>query len=105
MYYMEIETNEVEKASEYAEKALKYMGKVMQCLSSWEDESGYGERSGMNYRGGESGGYSRSMMGNRGGYGSRGYSERGSMNYRDDDEWEEEMQERRGVRGSGRGRR
>lgn len=98
MYMIEIETKEMEKASEYAEKALKYMGKVMQCISSWEDEA-YGERRG------EGGGYSRSMMGNRGGYNSRGYSERGGMNYRDDEEWEDEMNERRGVRGSGRGRR
>lgn len=104
MYMIEIETKEMEKASGYAEKALKYMGKVMQCISSWEDEA-YGERDGMNYRSGEGGGYSRSMMGNRGGYNSRGYSERGGMNYRDDEEWEDEMNERRGVRGSGRGRR
>lgn len=91
MYMIEIETKEMEKASEYAEKALKYMGKVMQCISSWEDEA-YGERDGMNYRGDE--GYSRSMMGNRRGYGGRN----GGINYRDD-EWEEdEMSERRGGR-------
>ena len=56
MYMIEIETKEMDKASEYAEKALKYMGKVMQCLTDWEEEGGYGERSGQ-----ES--YSRSMMG------------------------------------------
>lgn len=89
MYMIEIETKEMDKASEYAEKALKYMGKVMQCLTDWEEEGGYGERSGQ-------GGYSRSMMGSRGGYGMRG----GDMSYRDEEEWEDDemMGERRGRR-------
>jgi hypothetical protein len=90
MYMIEIETKEMEKASEYAEKALKYMGKVMQCISSWEDEA-YGERGGMNYREHEHDEYSRSMMG----HGGRKHG----MNYRDDDdEWDDEMNERRGRR-------
>ena len=89
MYMIEIETKEMDKASEYAEKALKYMGKVMQCLTDWEEEGGYGERSGSQ----ES--YSRSMMGSRGGYGMRG----GDMSYRDEEEWDDEMMgERRGRR-------
>ena len=97
MYMIEIETKEMDKASEYAEKALKYMGKVMQCLTDWEDEGGYGERSGSQ----ES--YSRSMMGSRGGsYGSRGgYGMRGGdISYRDEEEWEDDdmMGERRGRR-------
>lgn len=92
MYYMEIETNEVEKASEYTEKALKYMGKVMQCLSSWEDESGYGERSGGNRYGGS--------YGIRYDYGMRG----GSMNYRDE-EWDEDDEEMMHERRGGRRRR
>lgn len=97
MYMIEIETKEMEKASEYAEKALKYMGKVMSCLTEWEDESEYGER------GGSQGGYSRSMMGSRSGsYGSRGgYGMRGGdMSYRDEEEWEDDemMGERRGRR-------
>lgn len=89
MYMIEIETKEMDKASEYAEKALKYMGKVMQCLTEWGEEGGYGERSGQ-------GGYSRSMMGSRGGYGMRG----GDMSYRDEEEWEDDemMGERRGRR-------
>lgn len=91
MYMVEIESKEMEKASEYAEKALKYMGKVMQCISSWEEESGYGERGGMNYRNEED--YGRSMMGSRGGYGSRG-----GMNYREEDWDDEDMSERRGGR-------
>lgn len=99
MYMIEIETKEMDKASEYAEKALKYMGKVMSCLTEWEEEGGYGERSGQ-------GGYSRSMMGSRGDYGSRnygsrgGYNQRGDMGYREDEEWDDEemMHERRGRR-------
>lgn len=94
MYMVEIETKEMEKASEYAEKALKYMGKVMQCISSWEDEA-YGERGGYGNRGGQGGRYSG---------GSSSYGSRGGMNYRDDEDWEEmgerddEMMERRGGR-------
>ena len=89
MYMIEIETKEIDKASEYAEKALKYMGKVMQCLTDWEEEGGYGER------GGSQESYSRSMMGSRGGYGMRG----GDMSYRDEEEWDDEMMgERRGRR-------
>lgn len=102
---IEVTEHKLNKATDYAEKMLKYGGMLMQCLTEWSEEGGFGERDGMNYRGGEGGGYSRSMMGNRGGYNSRGYSERGGMNYRDDEEWEDEMNERRGVRGSGRGRR
>lgn len=90
MYMIEIETKEMQKASEYAEKALKYMGKVMQCISSWEDEA-YGERGGMNYR--EHDEYGR--------YGkhSGGMNERYPyMSMRDDEDYEDEMNERRGRR-------
>ncbi|MBQ2396196.1 MAG: hypothetical protein II304_04015 [Bacteroidales bacterium] len=90
-YLIEIETKEMQHASEYAEKALKYMGKVMQCISSWEDEAGMGERGGMNYRE-EDEEYGRSMMGSR-----RGYGMRGGMGYRDED-YDDEMSERRNGR-------
>lgn len=87
---IEIETKEMEKASEYAEKALKYMGKVMQCISSWEDEA-YGERGGMNYREHEDYG--------RYGKHSGGMNERYPyMGMRDDEDYEDEMNERRGGR-------
>ena len=90
MYMIEIETKEMEKASEYAEKALKYMGKVMQCISSWEDEA-YGERGGMNYREHEEYG--------RYGKHSGGMNERYPyMGMRDDEDYEDEMNERRGSR-------
>ena len=86
MYMIEIETKEMEKASEYAEKALKYMGKVMQCLTEWEEEGGYGSRYG------ERGGQGSGSYGNRGDYGMRG-----GYGRRDDDDWDEDemMGERR----------
>lgn len=90
-YIVEISEHKLDKATDYAEKMLKYGGMLMQCLTEWEDESGYGER------GGSQGGYSRSMMGSRSGsYGSRG----GDMSYRDEEEWEDDemMGERRGRR-------
>ena len=89
-YVIEISEHKLDKATDYAEKMLKYGGMLMQCLTEWEDESGYGER------GGSQGGYSRSMMGSRGGYGMRG----GDMSYRDEEEWEDDemMGERRGRR-------
>lgn len=89
MYFVEIKEDKFEKAYENVEKALKYMGKVMQCFSEWEEESMMGERS-MN-----------SGMRN---YGNRnGYGMRNNMGYRDEDEWEDyEMGERRVSRGSRR---
>lgn len=89
MYMIEITEDKLNKATDYAEKMLKYGGMLMQCLTEWEEENGMGER----------GGYSRSMMGQRGDY--RGYGSRysgGGMNYRDDEDWDDDdemMQERR----------
>lgn len=89
MYFVEIKEDKFEKAYENVEKALKYMGKVMQCFSEWEEESMMGERS-MNS--------GTRNYGNRNGYGMRN-----NMGYRDEDEWEDyEMGERRGSRGSRR---
>jgi hypothetical protein len=84
-YVIEITEHKLDKATDYAEKMLKYGGMLMQCLSEWGEENGYGER------GDEE--YSRSMMGNRKVYGSRG-----GMNYRDEEWDEDEMSERRGRR-------
>ena len=86
MFMIEISEHKLDKATDYAEKMLKYGGMLMQCLSEWGEESGYGERGDEEYR--------RSMMGNRMGFGSR----YGGMNLRED-EWEDdEMSERRGGR-------
>ena len=89
MYMIEIETKEMDKASEYAEKDLKYMGKVMQCLTDWNEESGYGERSGQG-----SGSYG-SRYGMRSRYDN--YGQHGDYGYRDEEDWEmdDEMGERR----------
>lgn len=102
MTIIEISEDKFSKMAEYTEKMLKYGGKLMSCISEM------GEEYGMSFRDDDEMGYrsnygnrSRSMMGNRGGY----YGNSGSMGYRDDDDDWNEMGERRGVRGSGRGRR
>lgn len=99
MYMIEISESKVGKMTDYAEKMLRYGGKLMQCLDELEGNE-FGERSGS--RGGsygnrynEADGGMGMRYGERGSYGSRG----GYMNYRDEDEWEdEEMGERRGRR-------
>lgn len=85
--YIEISEKKMEDLSEHIEKALKYMGKAMQCVSAAMEESGMGERGGSYGNRGDYG--SRSMMGSRGGYGNR------------EDEWDDDdemMAERRGRR-------
>jgi len=91
MYMIEITEQKLDKATELAEKMLKYGGQLMQCLSEWEEEAN--ERDG-------------GSMGNRNRYGERDeqsnrYRGGGSMGYRDDDDdWD--MQERRRRGGGGR---
>ena len=98
MYLIEIEDSKVDKMAELAEKMLKYGGKLMSCIEELSEESGMGERGGYGNRG--SGG----SMGNRyierdgaGGNRTGGYGNR-------DEDWEEDEQmgERRGVKGTGR---
>lgn len=87
MRVIEITEDKREKLSHNVEKALKYMGKVMQCLDTLDDdeEMGYRENESGGYRGGMS---NRQPMGRRRGG--------GSMGERDDD-WEDDddMGERR----------
>lgn len=95
---IEIEDSKVDKMAELAEKMLKYGGKLMSCIEELSEESGMGERGGYGNRG--SGG----SMGNR--YIERdgaGGSRTGGYGNRDED-WEEDEQmgERRGVKGTGR---
>ena len=87
-YVIEISEHKLDKATDYAEKMLKYGGMLMQCLTEWEDEGGYGERSG------HGGGSYDSRYGMRSRYDN--YGQRGDYGYRDD-EWEmdDEMGERR----------
>lgn len=90
-----IEESKMNKLSEHIEEGLRHMGKAMQCVDQWMEESGMSERGGMNYRGGSYGnryGQGGGRYGNR--YDEMGY--RGGYGMRDDDEWEdEEMGERR----------
>ena len=93
---IEITEDKFDKAYEHVEKALKSMGKVMQCFSEWDEESEMGHREG---------GYSRSnkdwdegdSYGHRGSYGNRGGSSMGRRSYYGNRDWddEEEMNERR----------
>ena len=80
MRIIKITENKKEKLSDYAEKALKNMGKLMQCIEDldeedddmgermedWEDDD-MGERGGYggNYGGGSRGGYGGGGMGER----------------------------------------
>lgn len=52
MRVIEITEDKREKLSHNVEKALKYMGKVMQCIDTLEDDDmGYRENDGYGYRG------------------------------------------------------
>jgi hypothetical protein len=80
MRIIKITEHKKEKLSDYAEKALKNMGKLMQCIEDldeedddmgermedWEDDD-MGERGGYggNYGGGSRGGYGGGSMGER----------------------------------------
>lgn len=91
MVMIEIEEKKVEKMSESIEKALKYMGKAMQCIDEVMSEHDMGER----------------YMGERGNYGQGGSSSRGRSgggsygsrmvygNRWEDDDDDDEMEERR----------
>ena len=95
-FLIEISEQKKEKLSEHIEKALHEMGKAMACVEQFGGE--YGQR------GGSYGNRYDDDMGMRGDYGGRGnYGSR--MGYRDDEDDEMMWGERRGVRGSGRGRR
>ena len=91
-YMIEISEGKVSKMSEYAEKMLKYGGKLMQLISEMEEETGMGHRGGSygdRYN-------ERSMMGGRYNMRSEYYGER------DEEDWDEDemISQRRG-----RGRR
>lgn len=90
MYMIQIEEHKLDKMSEYAEKMLKYGGKLMSCIEEMSEESGMGHRGGR---------YGSD-------YGSRysDYGSRGSMGYRDDEEWDDD-DDMMGQRRGGRGRR
>ncbi len=97
-YMIQIEEDSAMELKEHAKKALKHMGKLMECVEELCEESQMGERGGYGNRGGGSGGYGN-RYGNRGGYSGGsdgGYGNR--MGYRDE-EWDDEdddFGERRG---------
>lgn len=68
-YLIEITEKKAEKLSEHLEECLRHIGKAMQCVDEWMEESGMGERGRMNYR--DEGRQSYGRYGNRGGYGNR----------------------------------
>lgn len=81
MVTIKITTKKKEKMSEHAEKALKHMGKLMQCIEELGEDDDMGERYGNRYEGGN--------YGNR--YGNRFTGERDDED--DDDDYT--MHERR----------
>lgn len=95
-YMIEITEKKAEKLSEYIEESLRHMGKAMQCVEEWMEESGMGERGGYY---GIRGGYVNRDTNTYTRYGNR-YGERGGYGMRDDDEWDEDeiIGERRGRR-------
>lgn len=92
MMIIEIKEDKFEKMAEYTEKMLKYGGKLMSCLSEVGEDYGMSFREGgMNYREHEEYG--------RYGKHSGGMNERYPyMGMRDDEDYEDEMNERRGGR-------
>ena len=95
---IQIEEDSAMELKEHAKKALKHMGKLMECVEELCEESQMGERGGYGNRGGGSGGYGN-RYGNRGGYsGGSGGGYGNRMGYRDE-EWDDEdddFGERRG---------
>ena len=90
---------------EHASKALKHMGKLMECVEELCEESQMGERGGYGNRGG-GGGYGN-RYGNRDSYGGGSYSGGSGGGYgnrygnREDEDWDDDddydrMGERRG---------
>lgn len=97
-YMIQIEEDSAMELKDHAKKALKHMGKLMECVEELCEESQMGERGGYGNRGGGSGGYGN-RYGNRGGYsGGSGGGYGNRMGYRDE-EWDDEdddFGERRG---------
>lgn len=93
-YIVEITEDKVGKVSDHIEKALRHMGKAMQCVEDWMSESDMGERY-MGERGsyGQGGSQMRHSGSQGGSHGGRSY-----YGNRMDDDDDEEMGERRGRR-------
>lgn len=97
MMIIEIEEKKFDKMAEYTEKMLKYGGKLMSCISELGEEHGMSFRGEGSYRGGMN--YREHEEYGRYGKHSGGMNERYPyMGMRDEDEWEDEINERRGGR-------
>lgn len=90
MYMIKISQDKAMDLSHNIEKMLRYGGMAMTCVSDMLRENGIDERRGD---------YPNMPM-YRENYRYPMNERMGGMNYRDDDDWE--MNERRGVRGTGR---
>lgn len=90
---IQIEEDSAMELKEHAKKALKHMGKLMECVEELCEESQMGERGGYGNRGG-------GRYGNRGGYSGGsggGYGNRmGSREDEWDDDEDDDFGERRG---------
>ncbi len=96
-YMIEIEESSAMELKEHAGKALKHMGKLMECVEEICEESQMGERGGYGNRGG-GGGYGN-RYGNRGGYSGGSGGGYGNRMGNRDEEWdddEDDFGERRG---------
>lgn len=87
---IEISESKVEKMSDYAEKMLRYGGKLMQCIEDLSEGEGMGERWDEDRRYDDDRYFDEENMGERDGYSRGGNSGRNRG-----------MGERRGVRGTG----
>lgn len=94
MRVIEITEKKRDKLSHNVEKALKYMGKVMQCVEELEDDD-----SDMGYRDDDAG--YRGRMGNRQPMGRRMRDDMGERDDWDDDD-DDDMGERRRRNSRGR---
>lgn len=90
MVMIEVSESKIGKMAEYAEKMLRYGGKLMSCIDTIE-RGEYGDREG--YR--EDGSSYGSRYGMRSRYDN--YGQRGDYGYKDDEDWDEDdmMGERR----------
>lgn len=93
MRVIEITEKKRHKMADYAEKMLRYGGKLMQCLDELDEESEMGERD-------DDTGY-RGRMGNRHPMGRRMRDDMGEREDWDDDD-DFDMGERRGRNSRGR---
>lgn len=94
-YMIQVSESKADRLREHAYKSMKHLGKLYECIEELCEESSFGEREGGSY-----GNRYSNRYGNRGSGGSYG----NRMGERENWEDEDDMGERRGVPGSGRGR-